>query len=133
MIYSKQREIILQELRARDCHPTAEVLYAALKPAHPELSLATVYRNLNQLAENGMAQKISVPRGADRFDASRAAHHHMVCEQCGALVDIPREYVGGGFDSSISWRTGCLIRAYDVLFYGLCPACNAADAGRENE
>jgi len=123
MIYSKQRSLVLKELEKCETHPTAEELYAILKPDHPELSLATVYRNLNQLAENGMAQKINISRGADRFDAVTEPHHHMVCERCGAIVNIPREYTGS-FNSSVLWRTGCLINSYDIIFCGLCPDCN---------
>ena len=54
MIYSKQRELILKAVLENRVHPTADAVFSFLKPDHPELSLATVYRNLNQLAKNGL-------------------------------------------------------------------------------
>ena len=57
MNYSKQRELILNTLKENVVHPTAEYLYEILKENNPNLSLGTVYRNLNQLAENGTIKK----------------------------------------------------------------------------
>lgn len=58
MNYSRQREVILQTLKDNVVHPTAEYLYAILKEKEPNMSLATLYRNLNQLADNGIIKKI---------------------------------------------------------------------------
>ena len=57
MNYSRQRDIILQTLKANVVHPTAEYLYAVLKEKEPNISLATLYRNLNQLSDNGIIKK----------------------------------------------------------------------------
>ena len=78
MKYSKQRELIYNELLKNPVHPTAEILYQSLKPANPSLSLGTVYRNLGQLAENGIIVKISMPDAGDRYDGNTKAHHHLV-------------------------------------------------------
>ena len=122
MIYSKQRELILKTVLENRVHPTADAVFSLLKPDHPGLSLATVYRNLNQLAENGLLMKIPVPGGADHFDGTLEPHYHMVCEKCGAMVDIPREYVPA-FDREVGEKTGCQISGYAILFYGLCKNC----------
>ena len=60
MIYSKQRELILKTVLENRIHPTADRVFSLLKPEHPGLSLATVYRNLNQLAQNGLLLKLSL-------------------------------------------------------------------------
>ncbi|MEG1991050.1 MAG: transcriptional repressor [Christensenella sp.] len=122
MVYSKQRELILQAVTANKVHPTADAVFALLKPAHPELSLATVYRNLNQLAKCGLLQKVIVPNGADHFDSTLHPHYHMICEKCGAVVDIPEEYVPH-FDADVAKKTGCRINHYSILFYGICKNC----------
>ena len=57
MNYSKQRETILNTLKENVVHPTAEYLYDVLKRENSSISLATLYRNLNQLAENGIIKK----------------------------------------------------------------------------
>ncbi len=123
MIYSKQRELILQTLRENRVHPTADEIYYMLKPDHPELSLATVYRNLNQLAANGIVKKIAVPSGADRFDGTVLDHYHMICKGCGKVVDIPKQSVPE-IDHSVSGETGCKITGHNIIFYGLCQNCN---------
>lgn len=122
MVYSKQRELILKTVLMHRIHPTADAVFALLKPEHPELSLATVYRNLNQLAKGGLLQKVAVPSGADHFDGTLEPHYHMICEECGAMVDIPSEYVPE-FDAEVGERTGCRINSHTILFYGVCKQC----------
>ncbi len=77
--YSKQRELIRERLMATDQHPTAEMLYQWLKPDHPALSLGTIYRNLNFLAQQGETGGLA-GRGRQRGIAQPAAaarrHHH---------------------------------------------------------
>ena len=123
MAYSKQRELILKTVLENRVHPTADMVFSLLKPEHPELSLATVYRNLNQLAQKGLLLKIPVPNGADHFDGTLHPHYHMLCEKCGRMVDIPAEYVPA-FDAQVAERTGCKIRSHTIVFYGLCEHCN---------
>lgn len=60
MNYSRQREIILETLKENVVHPTAEYLYGILQEKAPNISLATLYRNLNQLAENGIIKRLTV-------------------------------------------------------------------------
>lgn len=122
MIYSRQRELILETVLENRVHPTADAVFARLKPDHPELSLATVYRNLNLLAKSGLLIKIPVPGGADHFDGTLEPHYHMICEKCGAMVDIPKEYVPA-FDDTVGEKTGCRISGHAILFYGICKNC----------
>lgn len=123
MVYSKQRELILKTLIECCCHPTADELYGMVKPQAPGVSLATVYRNLNQLAAHGMAKKVSMPGSADRFDGVMAAHYHLVCQDCGTMVDIPTHLLPN-MDKAALQQTGCSITGHDILFYGLCSKCN---------
>lgn len=88
MRYSKQRELIMEAVFKNKVHPTAEYVYKLLKKEHPELSLGTVYRNLNYLAENNMLKKINVPGGSDRFDGTLARHQHLICRKCGRVLDV---------------------------------------------
>ena len=66
--YSRQRESILQYLSATHSHPTADMVYMHVKEEFPNISLGTVYRNLNLLADIGEIIKIPTPDGGDRFD-----------------------------------------------------------------
>ena len=86
--YSKQRELILNSLRNRKDHPTAEKLYLDLKNEMPELGIATVYRNLSDLCEEGKIIRIKIASGPDKFDGNTMPHIHFECKECGDIIDI---------------------------------------------
>ena len=86
--YSKQRELILNSLRNRQDHPTAEKLYLDLKNEMPELGIATVYRNLSDLCEEGKIIRIKTASGPDKFDGNTMPHIHFECKECGDIIDI---------------------------------------------
>ena len=86
--YSKKREAILEAIRSTDTHPTADWVYQTLKPTHPDLSLGTVYRNLNFFREQGTIRCVGVVKGQERFDANTHPHTHFVCDGCGAVIDL---------------------------------------------
>ena len=85
---SKKRQAILDCLLNTDEHPTAEIIYNRLKPDFPDLSLATVYRNLGQLEESGEIRSMFSPTGSIRFDGNTSDHIHAVCLKCGSVMDI---------------------------------------------
>ena len=87
--HSPKREAILQCLRSTTCHPSAEWVYSQLKPRIPDLSLATVYRNLARFRAEGAVQVIGCVDGEDRYDGDTAPHGHFVCRTCGAVIDLP--------------------------------------------
>ena len=74
---SKQRESIKAFLATRTDHPTADTIYMNIRQEFPNISLGTVYRNLNLLANIGEAIKITTPDGADRFDGNVKPHCHL--------------------------------------------------------
>lgn len=93
MKYSRQRAAILSFLRSRRDHPTAELVYSNVKAEFPNISLGTVYRNLNQLAEAGMIAKHSFGGvGIDHFDYNTSPHYHFVCSCCSAVIDLPVDH-----------------------------------------
>ena len=87
--YSKQRELILTALRNRKDHPTAEMLYNDISKIMPTIGIATVYRNLAALYENGQILKIETKQGeSDRFDGNIKPHLHFQCLECNKIEDI---------------------------------------------
>lgn len=82
--YSPKRDAILQCLRSTTCHPSAEWVYSQLKPRIPDLSLATVYRNLARFRAEGAVQVIGCVDGEDRYDGDTAPHGHFICRTCGS-------------------------------------------------
>ena len=87
---TRQRGIILEVLRESGEHPTAEMIYREARRVLPNISLGTVYRNLNFLRDQGTVREIRPNEGgSSRFDAMDTPHAHFHCVHCNALLDIP--------------------------------------------
>lgn len=115
-----QRQLVLEMVRAMQCHPDADQVYTEIVKAHPHISKATVYRNLNLLAEQGAIRKVKVSEGADRFDFRTEEHYHMRCRRCGRLFDAP----DGAADVALTTETGgFFVENVLVELIGLCPDC----------
>lgn len=123
--YSRQRESIKNFLVDRYDHPTAETVYLHMREQFPNISLGTVYRNLNLLTEIGEIQKLSPGIGPDRFDGNPAPHYHFICSHCGSVLDLE---VSGLDHINIlaSQNFGGSIEGHITYFYGTCPSCKAA-------
>jgi Fe2+ or Zn2+ uptake regulation protein len=122
---SRQRERILELLKATDSHPTADWIYAKLREEIPGLSLGTVYRNLNVLIEQGHIQKLPFGSTFDRFEAKIAPHYHLVCEKCGRVVDFEMpEYAD--INRKAEKMSSFKISQHRIDFFGLCEKCHNA-------
>ena len=119
---TKQMEMILDGVSAIPCHPSADELYARLKGEHPQLSLATVYRNLNRFAEQGIVRRLTIPGGGDRFDGDTSVHHHFLCEQCGRVTDLPGSALPS-LEGEIKDLAGFEVTGYQLMIYGRCEEC----------
>ena len=122
MKYSKQREVIFQTVCKNPIHPTADQVYGMLKTEHPNLSLGTVYRNLNLLAEHGLLRRIPVAGGGDRFDGRLDDHHHMLCLECGQVVDCELPILNE-INRHIHQQTGFTVTRQDLFLRGYCKDC----------
>jgi len=120
-----QRQIVLQTVQAMNNHPTADVIYEAIRAVHPSISKATVYRNLHQLASQGKIRQISVPNGADHFDFNMKNHYHVCCMRCGALQDVYMRSTENLLNL-VEDSSGAIIQKYDILFEGTCSDCQKA-------
>lgn len=122
---SKQRAVILEALRTNAYHPTADEIYKTIHPENPNISLATVYRNLNLLAEMGVIRKIPMASSSDRFDATMTQHYHVHCKTCGNVQDFFFEGLEN-IKPVIQTLTGYDVSHEDLVFTGLCPTCQKA-------
>ncbi len=120
--HSKQREAIKSFLMTRRDHPTADIVYSHLREEFPNISLGTVYRNLNLLSEIGEVLRLRVGDGIDHFDATVEPHYHFVCTECGSVIDLNlssftqiNEIADASFDGKISGHV--------TYFYGTCQDC----------
>ena len=119
--YSKQRELIYENLKARCDHPTAEIIYTELKKDNPGLSLGTVYRNLNFLADAKMIRKLDVGQTTVHFDADLSAHHHFICNEWQQVYDI--FYDDEVISNDAQKQTEHRIERTDLVFSGTCKKC----------
>lgn len=85
---SKQRAIILEELRKLKTHPTADEIYGIVRKRLPNISLGTVYRNLDFLTENGEIRCLVASGLSKRFDGDLSHHQHVRCVHCGRVADV---------------------------------------------
>lgn len=117
-----QRSLVFEAVNKLQCHATADEVYELIAKEHPNVSRATVYRNLNSLSETGDIRKIEIPGGADRFDHICHDHCHVKCEKCGRVFDVDMEYITG-LEKNIKDDRGFSFTGYDILFRGICPDC----------
>ena len=122
--YSRQRELIYAALCQTDEHPTAEMVYRWLKPENPSLSLGTVYRNLNLLADEGAIRRMAFP--VERYDAKTAPHPHFCCDECGSVYDLDLPY-DQEVDRRARMASGHDVTGHQVTFHGVCAQCRRTE------
>lgn len=125
-----QRSLVLDAVRKLHHHPTSADIYDAVRVEHPSISRATVYRNLNVLAELGELRRVEVPNGADRFDFKTSPHYHVRCSVCGRVWDADLPYFEHLTDHAAE-EHGFEVHGHDIMFTGVCAECRASQPGRE--
>lgn len=125
---TKQRKAIFAALQGDTTHPTADEIYRRVKKELPHISLATVYRNLKFLAEEGLILEISAPEGPNRYDPQTHEHYHFICDECRGVFDV-KVPVQAHLECELG-RQGYEVRTHETVFYGWCASCrsNAGDA-----
>lgn len=121
--YSRQRERIYQAVHASWEHPSAQMVYDLLREELPRLSLGTVYRNLHQMAQEGMLQELEGPTA--RFDACLAPHAHIRCTCCGRVMNLSALEEPAPVRSAA--EAGWQVERYSLMLEGICPACAGKD------
>jgi len=121
-----QRRAICRYLASTKEHPTAQQIFAAVKPNFPSLSLATVYNTLDALVRLGAVHALGgAGDGAIHYDADTEPHVNLACLQCHRVVDLPCEAVAE-LDRRVATESGYHILGARLVYYGLCPDCQAA-------
>ncbi|MBQ3053414.1 MAG: transcriptional repressor [Clostridia bacterium] len=120
--HSRQRDALLSLLQSVYSHPTAEWLYENLKMDFPNISLATVYRNLNLLCEQGMAMRVDVGDDKNHFDANTKNHYHFLCKGCRSVIDVSNEELSD-VNLPVEEKFGFKVDTHSLVFFGLCDKC----------
>ena len=120
--YSETRDIIYNYLYDTKAHPSAEMIYNDLKIVLPKLSLKTIYTNLRFFEEHGKVVRVANVNGSDRYDANCEEHVHLVCDECGAVIDV--------MDADIrKAKKACQvgqakIKSIHIVLHGTCEKCS---------
>ena len=123
-----QREAIISELRACCSHPTADELYDMLRRKMPQISLGTVYRNLEQMSQLGLIRKLALAGHQKRFDGRLEPHYHIRCPECDAITDVPATEMAELEKSleEILQKLGC--DGFNVELTAVCDHCRSEAA-----
>lgn len=119
---SRQRNSIKAFLINRTDHPTANTIYQELRKEYPNISLGTIYRNLNLMCSLGEIRRISCGEESDRFDGNAASHYHHICKKCGAVHDIPMQMIDSISALAQNFTEHEIIE-HETYFYGICKDC----------
>lgn len=119
---TKQRKKIMEVLKNTDSHPTADEIYDKVKEDIPNISLGTVYRNLNVLAEMGEIMILDYGSSCSRFDGNPKNHYHFKCENCGQVFDVDLDILDN-LNQKLNSSTQFEVSHHRLEFYGLCPDC----------
>ena len=121
-----QRLAILDVLAKSVGHPTVEQVHQAILPVFPTTSLATVYKTIALLKQEGEVLELQFSDLGNRYDGAKPyPHPHVICTRCGAIVD-PEALDLDQITSRMAEETGFVIKSHRLDFYGLCPACQKA-------
>ena len=125
---TRQRREILDLLRTCDCHPDAYWIYEKVRQRIPQISLGTVYRALSFLSESGLIRELPYGDRHSHYDGNVHPHGHVVCQECGRIVDVPLsgvEELQGRAEEASGFR----ISDVRLEFAGLCPECVVKESG----
>ena len=119
----RKRNAILECLRNTHAHPSAEALFQMLQKEHPDISLATVYRNLTLFKQQGMIQSLGTVNGIERFDGNTQPHVHFICGSCESVLDLPELDPPESLRSAAAKATGGEVSGCQLIFTGTCQDC----------
>lgn len=118
-----QRMVIFRILSEANQHITVDEVYQRAKVEHPMLSLATVYRNMEQMVESELLRHLDLGGSSMRYDTNLEQHHHFVCTRCGKVSDVYIDNVQYTIDSNRSLLGKAKINSLDLHLQGICEEC----------
>ncbi len=119
---TRQRQLILEELRNVTTHPSADEVYDMVRKRLPRISLGTIYRNLEILSQLGEIQKLETAGAQKRFDGNPGHHYHIRCLGCSRIDDLVIDQPGD-IEKKAARLTDYKIVGYRLEFLGICPKC----------
>ena len=119
---TRQLEAVFQALQGDPSHPFADEIYRRVRKKLPRISLATVYRNLQRLAEEGKIRTVLLGERVARYDPETSDHDHFICESCGRVQDLFLER-DRQVDLTPLTNEGYIVTTHNLTVYGICRVC----------
>ena len=119
----RKRNAILAYLRMTNAHPSAETIFTDLKAQIPDLSMGTVYRNLNLFKQQGLVNSVATVNGVERFDGNTDSHVHFICTGCSSVIDLMDLQVPETLQEAAAQCSGGRVDECQLSFNGLCREC----------
>jgi Fe2+ or Zn2+ uptake regulation protein len=132
MRMTRQRQVILDEVRRKNNHPAADEIYERVRKRLPRISLGTVYRNLDVLCELGEIQRLELSGAIKRYDGIPKKHYHIRCVSCNRVDDAPIAPLNE-LEDDLYGTTVFEIIGHNLEFTGLCPQCSRQRNGAERQ
>jgi Fur family ferric uptake transcriptional regulator len=132
---TRQRQVILEEVKKDHSHPTADAIYERVRKRLPHISMGTVYRNLDILASCGLIRKLEPGPSQMRFDCDTHDHYHLTCTRCGKIEDAPIDVSDDSLETlenALGHLTKHGIFGHKLEFFGLCRECQEKEACRSD-
>ncbi|QKY71541.1 peroxide-responsive transcriptional repressor PerR [Lentibacillus sp. CBA3610] len=126
-----QRHAVLEYLLNAMVHPTADEIYKALEGKFPNMSVATVYNNLRVLRQIGLVRELTYGDSSSRFDYNSSEHYHIICEECGKIVDFHYPILDE-VESLAEQVTGFDVSHHRMEIYGRCEDCQQVEAKQQH-
>ena len=121
--FSPKRQAILKALLSTKEHPTVEWVVEQVRKEYPNISVATVYRNINQLKEDGYAITVGTVKGYERLDGTTKPHPHFICRECNRVVDVELAAEEELMCQAVNKQYGLNAERCDITFWGYCTDC----------
>lgn len=121
----RKRDAILNCVKCTKVHPSADWVYAELKPQISDLSLGTVYRNLSLFKEQGLIVSLGTVKGVERFDGNIDPHVHFICSECAGVLDLEGVDLPKSLAEKAADVSGAVVNNCQLTFMGLCSSCKS--------
>ncbi len=119
--FSSRRQAVLEVIQNMRCHPSADMIYEECRKIIPNISIATVYRNLAYLEKQGVLGRVIGAGEKERYDVELDTHCHVICDKCGKIIDMPYpQKLKGMLDECCD---GMELSRYALSFYNTCEDC----------
>ena len=126
-----QKSIVSDVFCSMHNHPSAGMVYEAVREKYPSISRATVYRILAESAEEGVIQRLKLCDANDRYDFTLSKHYHVTCRCCGAVADVNVELDTSGIKERAEGMQGFVVDGCHVEFFGICEECRKKQADKK--